>query len=473
MQSGAGTLLGAFPAPLFFRGTGARIRFDLAEGSADPKWMLRGWFPLLTIAFCPFQPIHARESVKLVPIAPAWSENSVNATVFRRNAVTSHGDFQYAAFYDAGGRVVLAKRHLGSTDWEIRPTQFTGNYRDAHNVINIAVDGSGRLHMAWDHHGDPLHYARGVAPGSLEMGPPEPMVGTLEDSVTYTEFHDLPGGSLLLAYRDGASGNGQLVLNRYDLAAGKWSRLQSSLIDGEGQRSPYWQICVDRQGTIHVSWVWRESPDVASNHDLCYARSRDRGVTWEKSTGEKLTVPITAATAEYAARIPEGSELINQTSMTTDAEGRPFIACYWQALGDKAPQYRVVFQEGTAWQTRQVGVRMTSFTLKGAGTKNVPVSRPQILMDTALPPVAYVIFRDAERGSRVSVAVCREVKGGPWIIRDLTEFSVGAWEPSLDQQLWRRAGQLALYVQPVGQGDGEGLEMLEPQMASILEWTPE
>lgn len=94
--------------------------------------------------------------------------------------------------------------------------------------------------------------------------------------------------------------------------------MQNNLIDGQNKRNAYWQTCIDEKGTIHVSWVWRETPDVSSNHDMCYACSKDGGITWQKSTGEKYTLPITAATAEYAVRIPQKSELINQTSMATE-----------------------------------------------------------------------------------------------------------------------------------------------------------
>jgi hypothetical protein len=126
------------------------------------------------------------------------------------------------------------------------------------------------------------------------------MTGRDERSVTYPEFHTLAGGGMLFLYRDGGSGRGNLVVNRYDAATGKWMRLQDNLISGEGKRSAYWQAAVDGQGTMHVSWTWRESPDVASNHDIAYARSRDGGVTWEDSTGRALALPITEATAEVA-----------------------------------------------------------------------------------------------------------------------------------------------------------------------------
>ena len=44
------------------------------------------------------------------------------------------------------------------------------------------------------------------------------------------------------------------------------------------------------------------------------------------------------------------------------------------------------------------------------------------------------------------------------------------WEPTFDQNLWNRRRELHLFVQKVGQGDGERLEDVAPQMISILEW---
>ena len=84
----------------------------------------------------------------------------------------------------------------------------------------------------------------------------------------------------------------------------------------------------------------------------------------------------------------------------------------------------------------------------------------------------WVIFRDTERGAKVSVAHCSDLSKPDWRTRDLTDFSVRWWEPSFDHARWQHDGILDIYVQPVGQGDGETLEKLEPQPAQVLEWTP-
>lgn len=418
--------------------------------------------------------LHAAGSARLVPIGLGWAGNTVNTVVFRRNSVTTRDGRQYSAYYDQGGRVVLARREIGSTDWQIQTTSYSGNIRDAHNAISLAVDGTGVLHVAWDHHGNPLRYARSDAPGSLQLGEILPMTGRRETRVTYPEFYNLADGGLLFIYRDGASGSGNLVMNRYDAQTGRWRQLHDNLIDGQGQRNAYWQAAVDDKGVLHLSWVWRESGDVATNHDLCYARSIDGGTTWQKSTGETYTLPITAATAEIAVPIPQGHELINQTSMTTDSRGRPYIATYWRDAQADIPQYRVVFHDGATWRVSSLGAQTIAFRLGGPGTKRIPISRPQILADTTgAADRFYLLFRDEGRGNKVSVAICDDLSRGQWRVEDLTTSSVGQWEPTFDSVLWRQQKRVHVFVQRAEQRDGEGVASVPPEMVYVLEWTPQ
>lgn len=402
---------------------------------------------------------------KLVPIAPAYSQTSVNTAVFRNSSLVSHGRWQFASYYDADGYLTLAKRKLNSSKWEVKRSQYKGNVKDGHNVISMMVDGDGFVHVAFDHHGHPLHYCRSVAPLSLELGAMMPMAGDDEESVTYPEFYRLKGGDLLFVYRSGASGNGNLVMNRYSLKSKSWTRAHDVLIDGEGRRNAYWQLFVDESGVIHLSWVWRETWHVETNHDLCYACSRDGGTTWQKSDGEPYTLPITDANAEYAWRIPQSSELINQTGMTA-CNGHPYIATYWRDAGSKIPQYRLVWHDGGRWRMRQVSERKTPFSLSGGGTKMIPIARPRLAVSGKK---AYYIFRDQERGSKVSLFFTDDIDSGEWTAEDLTDFSVDAWEPSFDTELWRRKRRLHLFVETTHQGDGERTVEAEPQTVYVLE----
>lgn len=401
---------------------------------------------------------------RLSEVGKGYSATSVNTAVFRGSSIATHGDTQYISYYDGDGYVTLGKRKLGTDDWTLHRTQYKGKVADGHNVVSIGVDGDGYLHVSFDHHGNPLHYAKSIAPGSLELGELLPMTGKDEQDVTYPEFYTMPDGDMIFAYRSGASGRGNLVLNKYDTKAKEWSRLQDILIDGEGDRNAYWQMYVDSKGIIHLSWVWRETWLVETNHDLCYARSEDGGKTWQRSDGSSYQLPITLATAEKAWDIPQKSELINQTSMTADAMGNPFIATYWRDADSEVPQYRLVWHDGKKWNMSTVGNRTQPFSLSGGGTKMIPISRPRIVSDGKK---ACYIFRDQERGSKVSVAYTPELGKKDWTVTDMTDFSVDAWEPSHDLNLWNEQHRLNVYVQPTHQGDGEKIADTEETISPV------
>lgn len=406
------------------------------------------------------------QTSRLIEVGKGFSSTSVNTTVFRNSSLASLGDKQYIAYYDAEGWMTLGCRTLGSEEWTLQRSPYQGNVKDAHNIISLMVDGDGYLHVSFDHHGHPLNYCRSVAPHSLELGEKEAMTGNDEMDVTYPEFYRLANGDLLFAYRSGASGRGNLVLNRYSLETKTWERVQDVLIDGENKRNAYWQLYVDAQGTIHLSWVWRETWLVETNHDLCYARSMDGGKTWYKTNGEPYELPIRLDNAEYACKIPQNSELINQTSMSADVNGNPYIATYWRDQDSEVPQYRLVWYDGKQWQSQQVSDRKTPFSLKGGGTKMIPIARPRMVVDGKK---AYYVFRDEERGSKVSMYYTDDIHQGKWEVKDLTDFAVNAWEPSHDSELWKMKKNLHLFVQDTRQGDGERQVNTEAHPVYVLE----
>lgn len=410
---------------------------------------------------------------KISVVGRGWANNSVNTVVFRKNSLVSLGNTQYIAYYNKDSYVVLGKRILPAGKWTLKRTIYKGNTADAHNAISIMVDGAGFLHLAWDQHNNTLRYCRSIGPGSLEMTDKIPMTGKLENHVTYPEFYRLPDGNLVFLYRDGASGKGNLVINSYNIHSRQWKQLHNNLIDGQEQRSAYWQACTDKHGSLHISWVWRETADVASNHDLCYAVSADGGATWMKSTGEKYRLPITVASAEYVCRIPEKTALINQTSMYADDEGHPFVAGYWQEQTDSVPQYHVIYNIGQYWKVLNLAFRKTAFTLGGTGTKRVPISRPQIVSwKKGRSYGAALIFRDEERGNGVSVATSNNVNENKWLVRDLLKQNTGSWEPSYDTEWWKQKKALYLFLQFTDQKDSEGKADIAPQPVQILYWVP-
>src|SRR4051812_45671161 len=87
---------------------------------------------LLLAAAVPSTSLYGRDdvraadpAVRLMPIGDAWAANSVNAAVYRNDPVTTHGDRQYAAYYDCDGRVIVAARTIGETNWTTHVTTLT------------------------------------------------------------------------------------------------------------------------------------------------------------------------------------------------------------------------------------------------------------------------------------------------------------------------------------------------------------
>ena len=70
-------------------------------------------------------------------------------------------------------------------------------------------------------------------------------------------------------------------------------------VEDSGGEFPSEGIVEDHQGVLHIAWCWRDTPDVVTNFDICYAKSTDGGITWRKWDGTELELPITPENAEW------------------------------------------------------------------------------------------------------------------------------------------------------------------------------
>lgn len=381
--------------------------------------------------------------------------------------------FDATAYYVESGEVIFARRDVGAAEWTTTRTGLFGAVDDAHNVISLAVDGNGMVHLAWGMHNSRLRYATSVAGGA---GPfvVDSMLGTEESRVTYPEFYARSDGGLYFLYRDGESGAGDLVLNRFDATAGLWMRVSHALVSGAGEYSPYWQAALDSRDRLHLSWTWRESDDASTNSDIMYAVAADAsGETWTTSSGVAYDLPITPTTAEVAVGVVAGSNLINQTGMTTDDDGRPFIATYWRT--GEVTQYMVVALDAEGeWTVTNTGLRTTSFELGGIGTRALPLARPDIAVTgTGMDAKVHLLLRDDERDGAFTIASGRLSDDSSWGVRDLTMGThLGRWEPTYDRDAWRTDGILMVYVQRVMQPDGDGDAVVRSAPAYVVEVDP-
>jgi len=243
-------------------------------------------------------------------------------------ALLTHGEQQFVAYYDRERRLTVAGRRLGDDDWQraVLPEQVGW---DSHNSVTMAVDAADHLHLSGNMHGDPLVYFRTTDPLDVRtFERVEGLVGRDEEQVTYPRFLEGPDGGLVFMHRDGGSGNGRRLLDAYDADAGAWRRLHDApLLDGQGEMNAYPQGPVHGpDGDYHLCWVWRDTPDAATNHDVSYARSPDL-IDWERSDGTPLSLPITIDTGEVVDPIPAGGGVINSNvGLGFDAADRPIVS---------------------------------------------------------------------------------------------------------------------------------------------------
>jgi hypothetical protein len=402
-----------------------------------------------------------------IPIGVAYADDAVNASIFRVSAVISANGYQFACYYAPDGSVVVARRDVGGEKWDVAVQNFKGHVEDAHNVVVLGISSDGLVHISYDHHGNALHYRVSGKPYDIHsFGDEIPMTGQEEQHVTYPQFISAPDGTLYFFYRDGASGNGTLCLNRYDAKSKTWTAVHHPLVDGEGKCNPYWwRPSIAGDGTIHLAWCWRDTPNAETNHDLCYACSKDRGKTWLRSNGSPQELPITRENAEVVDAIAKGSNLINQCSSAVDAAGHPHLVQYFNAA-DGIPQYFHEWFDGRAWHKNQVSRRTTRFSLSGGGSLAIPISRPEIAIERN--GTVCIITRDAQVGGgiRLYEAAAPYEKWNPV---DVLHQDLGNWEPMYDLSRFASTDILSLFVLPVKQGNHEQTTNFGPQMAEIVE----
>ena len=262
--------------------------------------------------------------------------------------------FQFVAYYDAERRMTIAQRRLDAERWTYQRLPSTLGW-DSHNAVTLAVDRAGHLHVAGNMHVVPLVYFRTTRPGDVTSLAAAPMTGEREERMTYPVFLNDRQGRLVFRYRDGSSGRGDDLYNVYDEATGKWRRLLATpLTDGQGKMNAY---CTTPQlgpdGMFHQCWVWRDSPDCATNHDLSYAKSPDLA-RWFDSSGRELRPPLTLATGEVVDPVPARGGIINSNlRLGFDTRARVIITYHkYDAAGDL--QIYAARRDAEGWSIVQV-----------------------------------------------------------------------------------------------------------------------
>jgi hypothetical protein len=298
-----------------------------------------------------------------IDVAPAWAGCPVGF------ALLTHSNRQFVAFYGAERAMTLAQRDLGTNAWTFVELPSKLGW-DSHNYVTMALDGAGYLHVSGNMHCVPLVYFRSERPLDIRsMKAVHRMTGEREAHVTYPHFMNGPGGALLFCYRDGRSGNGSTLWNRYDAASQSWSRLMSEpLFDGQGKMNAYPLMpSLGADGFYHLTWVWRDSPACETCHDISYARSRDM-VRWENAFGKPVSLPIKLGADVVVDPVPVKGGLINPgQAVGFDSQGRVVVTyTKYDAAGNS--QLMNARCEGGAWKIYQTSDWNYRWAFSGGGS---------------------------------------------------------------------------------------------------------
>ena len=450
---------------------------------------------------------------------------AINGVSFQTQPLLTANGYQYATWYHLGSSdedVYLARRDLTGTTWEVLDTGLNfdngdGSW-DAHNVISMGVSGDGSIHLSWDHHTNTLRYAdtdAGVTTNpaaatwdsgilnaersSLNLG------GSSVYSVTYPRFITAPSGDLLMSYRTGGSGNGQMNIATYNDTTGLWNTpheiiastgTYTDALGSSTSRNAYMNgFSYDANGTIHMTWTWRESAGGA-NHGINYAYSDDGGSTWRNNDGTVIGTPGNPISIySPGILIDDGNSgngtlgdldrrntLMNQQTQAVDLDGRVHMIM-WHA--DDAHRDAVSgFTTAPAAYFHYFRDPTTGdWSRSELPTDRVVGSRPKIAYDSDGNVYAVYVSPGAGDGSGVLdyYADGDLIIAGATKASNYTDWSIlqtdtrnFAGEPLLDEQRLLDDGVLSIFIQENDSANtgatGTPLHVLDFNTSLVLSW---
>ncbi|TKJ35258.1 MAG: hypothetical protein CEE38_15630 [Planctomycetes bacterium B3_Pla] len=406
----------------------------------------------------------------------------INGLSFQQDAVVTHAEYQYVAYYDGNRGVCLARRELPEDRWRIiRFGDYDFKSNDAHNTISMGIcPKDGTIHLAFDHHGHPLHYrvsSKGAADNpkdaTWEASLFGPVTSELETGkpikITYPRFWQTPDGGLQFCYRQGGSGNGDRMLVDYDGETGTWASTRQidsrqglfmDSMDQSRSRCSYPNgYNYGPGGKLHATWVWRESSQGA-NHDLMYAYSKDRGGTWLNNKGELLGKPAGVNSPGITVvGISRLHGLMNTHGQAVDSKGRVHVVMWHctdqtlRAASSKPGEHRWGPPDARRYHHYW---RATDAQWHHRELPPVAGNRPKIFMDKS--DNAYIIFGKRRRPAKLAdghlhsagdLAIAAATAASRWEDWKVVHVEKGPFVNEMlgDNYRWDKEGVLSVMVQ--------------------------
>jgi hypothetical protein len=158
--------------------------------------------------------------------------------------------------------------------------------------------------------------------------------------------------------------------------------LDRPLTNGEGKRNAYFDGPIKGpDGYFHLAWVWRETWDASTNHDLSYARSKDMK-QWETGAGSKpLTLPIKSSDSDIVDPVPQKGGMINgNTKVGFNDRGRVTISYHKNDAANYTQPWTARLENGT-WKKYQIANWPWHWNFGGDGSLVFPLGIGPIMKE--------------------------------------------------------------------------------------------
>lgn len=420
-----------------------------------------------------------------VTIKGRWG-TFINGKSYQQMPIDTYKGWQYATYYDQKRRLSIARRKLPDLEWEI--IHFDDYLFEGHNSHNSTVLGicrkDGTLHLAFDHHRDPLNYRisqPGVAtnPGQVEWT--ASLFGPVRDGlregepltkVTYPRFVPLPDGNLLLSFRIGGAAKGRNVMSHYDPDQDGWQKpwnftSESGTYEFEGKESNsrYAYLnglhCDADTGRLHISWAWRET--IGSTFvDVNYAYSDDGGRRWLNSAGDHIGSPdkpihLNSPGIDVWNLTPHDGQ-DNMMGQCVDRAGRPHVLV-WHRRNSKEPLPFATRDPSKSahyhyWRDPKGQWHQNEVTAPVSGGADAERNRGKILATADNDLIAMY-------NENATLTLWAATESNHYRDWKLIHTEKGPWngEPLPDLSRWREEGILSIYMQKDPSEDHEPTDL--------------
>lgn len=337
--------------------------------------------PLLFLLFS-FEKSFAQNNQSIIrpnnfeAIDSVWSGNHVGFSIIENKTHV------FIGYYDANRQLVIASRPKNQKSHWMYQKLDTWLGWDSHNHIAMGFSPNGELHVAANMHVDPLNYFKSASNSDVRtLKRQEIMVSKdKETKVTYPIFLNNNNGDLIFKFREGTSGRGNEIYYSYN-AQSNWEPLfESVLVNGEGKRNAYFHgPILGKDGFFHLVWVWRDSPNAQTNHDLSYAKSKNLK-DWFKADGTPYKLPIIFNTGEIIDPVPSLGGMINNNTIIGFDNNNNVLVAYHKYDKQGNTQIYLARYLNNKWQSKQISNWSNyRWDFKGNGTINFEIKIDKII----------------------------------------------------------------------------------------------